>query len=55
MVETYPFPLSKNASTTVPCADLLGFDFKSKSSASSNTFSNNSFTPVPTLAEISCD
>ena len=33
----------------------IGFAFRSSISASSNTFSNSSFTPKPFLAEISCD
>ena len=38
-----------------PVALRLGFAFKSSNSASNKTFSINSCTPVPFLAEISCD
>ena len=53
IVEIYPLPLSKNASTTVPLAYLSGFAFSSNNSASKRTFSSNSFTPSPFKADIS--
>ena len=55
MVDTYPRPLSKKASTTVPCAAFEGFALSSNSSASSITFSRSSGIPVPCFAETSCD
>ena len=40
---------------TEPVARRFGFAFNSSISASSSTFSINSGTPIPFLAEISCD
>ena len=54
-VATYPRPLSKVDSIIEPVALRLGFAFKSSNSASNKTFSISSCTPVPFLAEISCD
>ncbi len=55
IVETYPRPLSRNASTTVPLAIFVGLALSSSNSASSNTFSSSSETPCPVFAEISWD
>ena len=52
-VETYPRPLSSEDSMMEPTARLFGLAFKSSKSASSNTFSSSSSTPMPFLAEIS--
>ena len=52
-VETYPLPLSKEASITVPTAFLSGLAFNSKISDSRRTFSKSSSIPCPVLAEIS--
>ena len=53
-VATYPLPLSKEASITVPVANFLGLAFNSSISDSRRIFSNNSSIPIPFLAEISC-
>ena len=49
-VETYPRPLSSEDSMMEPTARLFGLAFKSSKSASNNTFSNKSSTPIPFLA-----
>jgi hypothetical protein len=55
MLVTYPLPLSKEDSRTVPCAALSGFALSSNNSASNNTFSSKSSTPTQVLADISCE
>ena len=54
-VETYPRPLSNDDSMIEPVALLFGLAFRSSISASKRTFSNNSPTPIPFFALISCD
>ena len=53
IVVRYPLPLSSSDSITVPTAFLSGFAFNSSNSASNNTFSSNSSTPSPVLADTS--
>ena len=50
-----PLDFSRVDSMIEPVARLLGFALRSSISASSNTFSRRSSTPIPALAEISCD
>ena len=53
MVATYPRPLSRDASITVPLAALSGLAFSSSSSASNNILSSSSSTFKPLFALIS--
>ncbi len=54
-VATYPRPLSSDDSMMLPVAFRLGLALRSSISASRSTFSISSGTPVPFLAEMSCD